>query len=112
MKSGGSMDMIEFNRAEMCGGVKNDVWKSQITIVRSKRGFETMQVFCPFIVSIFKITQVDEIHKLFDELLKNAMLKMSHLEAILSKKLIGMKFNVEYLKSKTLEVHDYVTHGE
>jgi hypothetical protein len=58
---------------------------------------------------------VDEIHKLLGELLKSAMLKMSHLEAVkakLSKNLIGMKFNMEYLKSTTLEVHDYVTHGE
>jgi hypothetical protein len=27
MKNGGSMDMIEFNGIEMCGGVKRDVWK-------------------------------------------------------------------------------------
>jgi hypothetical protein len=49
---------------------------------------------------------VDEIHKLLGELLKSAMLKMSHLEAMkakLSKRLIGMKFNVEYLKSIALE---------
>jgi len=58
---------------------------------------------------------VDEIHKLLGELLKSAMLKMSHLEVVkakLSKNLIGMKFNMEYLKSTTLEEHDYVTHGE
>jgi hypothetical protein len=58
---------------------------------------------------------MDEIHKLLGEFLKSAMLKMSHLEAVkakLSKKLIGMKFNVEYLKSTALEMHDYVTHGE
>jgi len=43
------------------------------------------------------------------------MLKMSHLEVVkakFSEKLIGMKFNVEYLKSTTLKLHDYVTHGE
>ncbi len=58
---------------------------------------------------------MDEIHNLLGELLKSAMLKMSHLEAMktkLSKKLIGMKFNMEYLKSTTLKMHDYVTHGE
>jgi hypothetical protein len=51
MKSGGSMDMIEFNGVEMCGGVKSDVWKSRFAIVRSKKGFETMQACCHFIVS-------------------------------------------------------------
>jgi hypothetical protein len=51
MKGGGSMDMIEFSGIEMCGGVKSDVWKSRFTIVRSKRGFEIMQMICPFIVS-------------------------------------------------------------
>jgi hypothetical protein len=51
MKNGGSMDMIEFNGTKMCGGVKSDVWKLRFTIVRSKKGFETMQMCCPFIVS-------------------------------------------------------------
>jgi len=37
-------------------------------------------VLCPFTNSSFKITQVDEAHKLLGELLKSAMLKMSHLE--------------------------------
>lgn len=58
---------------------------------------------------------MDEIHKLLGELVKNAMWKMSHLKATkakLLKKLIGMKFNVEYLKSTALEMHDYVTHGK
>jgi hypothetical protein len=58
---------------------------------------------------------MDEIHKLLGEVLKSAMLKMSHLEVMkakLSKKLFGMKFNMEYLKSTTLGMHDYVTHGE
>ncbi len=58
---------------------------------------------------------MDEIHKLLGELVKNAMWKMSHLKAMKAKlleKLIGMKFNVEYLKSTALKMHDYVTHGE
>jgi hemerythrin len=57
-------------------------------------------VLCPFINSSLKITQVDEVHKLLGELLNSAMLKMSHLEVEktkLSRKLIGMRFNVEYL---------------
>ncbi len=45
MKIGHSMDMIEFSE------VKSDVWKSWFTIVKSKKGFETKQTFCPFIVS-------------------------------------------------------------
>jgi hypothetical protein len=32
MKSGGSMDMMEFSGREMCGGVKGNVWKSQLTM--------------------------------------------------------------------------------
>jgi hypothetical protein len=36
---------------------------------------------------------------------------VSHLEAE-KVNLIGMKFNMQYLKSTTLEVHDYVTHGK
>ncbi len=43
------------------------------------------------------------------------MWKMSHLKAMKAKlleKLIGMKFNVEYLKSTALQMHDYVTHGK
>jgi hypothetical protein len=42
MKSGGSMDTIEFSGGEMCGGVKCNVWKSQLAIVRSKKGSETL----------------------------------------------------------------------
>jgi hypothetical protein len=97
MKSGGSMDMIEFSGGEMCGGVKGDVWKSQLTTVKSERGFKALQMFCPFIVSTSKITQLDEVHKLLGELLKSAMFKVSHLEIEKTKlleKLIGMKFNV------------------
>jgi hypothetical protein len=58
---------------------------------------------------------VDEVHKLLGEFLKSAMLKVSHFEveiAKLSKKLIGMRFNVGYLKSTTLKARDYVMHGE
>jgi len=58
---------------------------------------------------------VDEVYKILGEFFKNAMLKVSHFEVEitkLSKKLIGMKFNVEYLKSTTLKAHDYVMHGE
>jgi hypothetical protein len=91
--------------------VKGNVWKSQLTIVKSEKGFGTLQILCPFIVSTSKFTQIDEVHKLLGELLKGAMLKVSHLEA---KKvnMIGMKFNMQYLKSTALEVHDYVTHGK
>ncbi len=109
------MNTIGFNGREMCGGVKSNVWKLQLTIVRSERGFETLQALYPFIVSSLEITQVDEVHELLGELLNGAILKMSHLEAEKSKvlkKLISMKFNVQYLKSIALEVHDYVTHGE
>jgi hypothetical protein len=97
MKSDGSMDMIKFNGEEMCGGMKGNVWKLQLAIVRSKRGSMTLQTLCPFIVSTSKITQVDEVQKLLGELLMGAMLKVSHLKAKKSKlleKLIGMKFNV------------------
>lgn len=72
-------------------------------------------MFCPFVVSSLKISQVDEVHKLLGEFLKKVMLKVSHFEveiAKLSKKLIGMKLNVEYLKSTTLKAHDYVMHGK
>jgi hypothetical protein len=65
--------------------------------MRSKRGSETLQTLCPFIVLTLEVTRVDEVHKLFGELLKSAMLKVSHLEdekTKFSKKLIGMKFNV------------------
>ncbi len=51
MKSDGSMDMIEFSGGEMCGGVKGNVWKSQLTIVRSKKGSVTLQTLYLFIVS-------------------------------------------------------------
>jgi hypothetical protein len=60
MKSGGSMDMIEFNGGDMCGGVKGNVWKSQLAIVRSKRGSKSLRMLCPFIVSTLEITQVDK----------------------------------------------------
>ncbi len=49
---------------------------------------------------------MDEVHKLLGELLNSAMLKMSHLEvekAKLSRKLIGVRFNVEYLESIALK---------
>ncbi len=97
MKSGGSMDMIELSVGKMCGGVKGDVWKSWLTIVKLERGFKALQMFCPFTISTSKITQLDEVHKLLGELLKNAMLKVSHLETEKTKLLekpIGMKFNV------------------
>jgi hypothetical protein len=48
--------------------------------MRSKRGSETLQTLCPFIVLTLEVTRVDEVHKLFGELLKSAMLKVSHLE--------------------------------
>ncbi len=64
-----------------------DVWWSERQCmeiathhVRLERGFKALQVFCPFNGSTSKITQLDEIHNLLGELLKNAMLKMSHLE--------------------------------
>jgi hypothetical protein len=72
-------------------------------------------MFCPFTVSTSKITQLDEVHKLLGELLKSAMLKVSHSEtkkAKLLEKLIGMKFNVEYIKLAASEAQDYVTHGK
>ncbi len=72
-------------------------------------------MLCPFTNSSLKITQVDEVHKLLGELLKNAMLKVSHLEvekAKLSRKLIGVRFNVEYLKSIALKTEHYVLHGK
>jgi hypothetical protein len=54
-------------------------------------------MFCLFIVSTSKITQMDEVHKLLGELLIGAMLKVSHLKVEkvkLLEKLIGMKFDV------------------
>ncbi len=49
--------------------------------MRSNRGSEALQVFCPFTGSTSEITQLDEVHKLLGELFKSAMLKVSHLEA-------------------------------
>ncbi len=43
------------------------------------------------------------------------MLKVLHLEAEkakLSKKLIGLKFNMEYFKSTTLEAYDFISNCE
>jgi len=58
---------------------------------------------------------MDGVHKLLGKLVKSAMLKVSHLEvekAKLSRKPIGVRFNVEYLKSIALKTQDYVMHSK
>jgi hypothetical protein len=52
---------------------------------------------------------------MLEELLKNMMLKVSHLKgekAELFEKLIGIKFNMEYLKLVVLETQDSGTNVE
>jgi len=62
-----------------------------------------------------EITKVIELHDLSGQVHKSAMLKVLHLEAEkakLSKKLIGLKFNMEHLKLVALEVYDFITNYE
>jgi len=64
---------------------------------------------CPFGVSSTNITHVASTHSMLKELLKNMMLKLSHLKGEkveLFEKLIGIKFNMEYLKLVVPEAQD------
>ncbi len=74
-----------------------------------------MQAICPFGVSKVVIIEVIELHDLLGQLHKNTMLKVLHLEAKkakLFKKLIGLKFNMEYLKLVALEAYDSIINCE
>ncbi len=62
-----------------------------------------------------EVTKVIKLHDLLGQLHKTAMLKVLHLEvekAKLSKKLIGLKFNMEYLKLIALEAYDFMINYE
>jgi hypothetical protein len=116
MKSGGgmSLELVDLSGGEAFVRINCDVLFRSILAIKSKKVDPTQRV-CPFGVSSTNITHVASMHSMLEELLKSMMLKVSHLKgekAKLFKKLIGIKFNMEYLKSIVLEAQDSVTNVE
>lgn len=107
--------MIELSAREASSGVKGVfVWNSQLAM-KSKIIIASVQAIYPFSVSEVEITKVIELHDLLGQVHKSAMLKVLHLEAKkakLFKKLIGLKFNMEYLQSTALEAYDFINNCE
>jgi hypothetical protein len=86
---------------EAFGGMKGVfVWNSLLLAMKLENIIVSAQTVCPFGVLEMEIAKVIKLHNLLGQLHKSAMLKVLHLEAekaTLSKKLIGLKFNMEYL---------------